>query len=184
MPAGGTGVTPCGSASPPASIASFGRIAAETEPGEPIEISGVIYMPDRKTPAPGIVLFAYHTDTNGAYNHPNSPFKPRLHGWVKSDAQGRYAFRTIKPGPYPAHDTPQHIHANLYGPGMAEYWIDDYWFAGDPLMTPQQRAELTGRGGGGETVRLVRGADGMSRGRRDLILEHVRVSGNCRVLHT
>jgi protocatechuate 3,4-dioxygenase, beta subunit len=182
MPTGGTGVTPCGSANPPSRIESFGWIAPQSEPGEAIEITGRVLRADRKTPAAGIVLFAYHTDAGGDYNHPNSPFKPRLYGWVKTDAQGRYGFRTIMPGPYPAHDTPRHIHASLFGPGLAEYWIDDYWFAGDPLITAAQRATLTGRGGGGETVPLERAGGGILRGRRDIVLQQVRVSGNCRIL--
>ncbi|MGZ3377935.1 MAG: dioxygenase family protein, partial [Phenylobacterium sp.] len=110
MPSGGTGVTPCGSANPPAFVPTFGRIAPTSEPGEPIEVTGVVYRSDRRTPANGITLFAYHTDARGDYNHPNSPFKPRLYAWVRTDNQGQYGFSTIKPGPYPAHDTPRHIH--------------------------------------------------------------------------
>jgi len=182
MPTGGTGVTPCGSANPPAVIPSFGRIAPESEPGEPIEVSGVVYRPDRRTPAAGICLFAYHTDAQGDYNHPNSPFKPRLYAWVRTDAQGRYGFRTIKPGPYPAHDTPRHIHVSVFGPDLPEYWLDDYWFAGDLLITPSERAKLTGRGGGGETLRMEPGTGGVLHGHRDIVLQHVAVSGNCRVL--
>ena len=182
MPTGGTGVTPCGSANPPSAIASFGRIAPETEPGEPIEVSGVIYGPDRRTPAPGITLFVYQTDAKGNYNHPDSPFRPRLFNWLRTDAQGRYGFRTIKPGWYPRHDTPRHIHVSVFGPDLPEYWIDDFWFAGDPLITPGQRARLTGRGGGGETMVMVGGPDGVSRGRRDIVLGRVTVSGNCRLL--
>ncbi|HEY3950574.1 hypothetical protein [Phenylobacterium sp.] len=184
MPTGGHGVTPCGSYAPPAQIPSFGRIAPGDEPGEALEITGVVYATDRKTPAPDIVVFAYHTDRRGLYNTPNSPFRPRLFGWVKSDAQGRYGFRTIKPAPYPQLDTPAHIHASLFSPSVPEYWIDDYWFAGDPLITPHQRSLLTGRGGGGETLSLVRGADGVLRGRRNLMLGKVKISGGCRLFKT
>ncbi len=182
MPTGGSGVTPCGSANPPAFIPAIGRIAPAREPGEPIEVTGVIYRADHRTPAGGIILFAYHTDARGNYNRPNSPFRPRLYGWVKTDSQGRYGFHTIKPGPYPAHDTPRHIHVSVFGAGLPEYWIDDYWFAGDPLITAAERAKLTGRGGGGETLQMIRGTSGVLRGRRDIVLEHVGVSGNCRVL--
>ncbi len=182
MPTGGTGVTPCESFAPPPQIATFGRIASATEPGQPLEISGTVYREGRAAPAPGIVLFAYHTDASGAYNRPNSPFRPRLHGWAKTDAEGRYGFRTIKPAAYPDHSSPAHIHVNLFGDGIPEYWVDDYWFAGDPLITPKQLATLTGRGGGKETLDLTLGADGVLRGQRDFVLEHVPVSGGCRLL--
>jgi protocatechuate 3,4-dioxygenase beta subunit len=182
MPTGGTGVTPCGSLAPPSHIASFARIAPENEPGEALEIVGTVFRPGRKTPAAGIVLFAYHTDQHGQYNTPNSPFRPRLYNWIRTDAQGRYGFRTIKPAPYPDHSTPSHIHVSLFGDGVPEYWVDDYWFAGDPLITAKERAGLTGRGGGGETVALQVGSDGVLRGRRDFVLETVRVSGGCQIL--
>jgi protocatechuate 3,4-dioxygenase beta subunit len=182
MPTGGEGVTPCGSFRPPKVIGSVGRIAPASEPGEPIEIEGFVWQADRRTPAPDVVIFAYHTDAHGLYNHPNSPFNPRLYGWIKTDPQGRYRFRSIKPAPYPQLDTPAHIHVSLFGDGVPEYWVDDYWFAGDPLITPQQRAHLTGRGGGGETLHLIRGSDGVSRARRDFVLQHVPVSGGCRLL--
>jgi protocatechuate 3,4-dioxygenase beta subunit len=181
MPTGFSGVTPCGSYAPPAEIASFGRIAPAKEPGEALQISGVIYQHGGKKPASDVKVFAYHTDARGRYNTPNTPFRPRLFGWVKSDAQGRYGFATIKPAPYPELDTPTHIHVSLYAADLPEYWVDDYWFAGDPLITPRQRGLLTGRGGGGETLRLVRGSDGVLRGKRDFILEHVQVSGGCKL---
>jgi protocatechuate 3,4-dioxygenase beta subunit len=184
MPTGFVGVTPCGSHAPPATIHSFGRIAPENEPGEALEISGIVYRHDRRTPAPGMVVFAYHTDARGRYNTPNSPFNPRLYGWVKSDGDGRYVFRTIRPAPYPDHSTPAHIHVSLFGAGVPEYWVDDYWFAGDPLITPAQRRLLTNRGGGGETMTLRRGADGVLRGKRDFVVEHVTVSGGCTILST
>jgi protocatechuate 3,4-dioxygenase, beta subunit len=179
MPTGGTGVTPCGSYAPPPVIPSVGRIAPPEEPGERLEISGTVYGYDRNTPASDIVLFLYHTDAQGHYNNPNSPFNPRLHGWVKSDRQGHYGFQTIKPAPYPELSTPAHIHVTLFGMDVPEYWADEYWFAGDPLITPRQRALLTGRGGGGETVTLKRDRDGVLHGTRDFILEHVAVAGGC-----
>jgi protocatechuate 3,4-dioxygenase beta subunit len=181
MPTGFTGVMPCGSFAPPATIASFGRIASAEEPGEALDISGTIYLANR-SPAPGVVVFAYHTDARGHYNQPNSPFKPRLYGWVKSDSQGRYGFRTIKPAPYPELSTPAHIHVSLFSKDIPEYWVDDYWFSGDELITPKQRALLTGRGGGGETLALTRDQDGVLHGKRDFVLEHVGVSGNCELL--
>jgi protocatechuate 3,4-dioxygenase beta subunit len=80
-------------------------------------------------------------------------------------------------------NTPAHIHVSLFARDLPEYWVDDYGFAGDPLITPEQLRLLTERGGGGETLRLEQGPDGVLRGRRDFVLEHVAASGGCRVLH-
>src|SRR6187200_2016893 len=38
------------------------------EEGPKIEISGTIYKPDGKTPAPGVILYVYHTDQKGLYS--------------------------------------------------------------------------------------------------------------------
>src|SRR5215210_6319255 len=43
------------------------RIASASEPGELLEMSGVIYRLDGKTPAPNVVLYVYHTDATGYY---------------------------------------------------------------------------------------------------------------------
>jgi protocatechuate 3,4-dioxygenase beta subunit len=182
MPTGFVGVTPCGSLHPPGDIASSGRIASAGEPGQPIEVSGTVFKPDRVTPAADIVIFAYHTDNAGHYNTPNSPFNPRIYGWVRTDQDGRYRLRTIKPGPYPDLSTPAHIHVSLFGPGYPEYWVDDYWFEGDPRIDREQMALLTGRGGGGEIMRMTPGAGGVMQGSRNFVLEHVKVSGGCRLL--
>lgn len=182
MPTGFVGVTPCGTLGRPQTIPRFGRIASITEPGEPLEVTGTVYKPGGNEPAEGIVLFAYHTDIRGHYNEPNSPFNPRIHGWAKTGKDGRYGFRTIKPAPYPENTSPAHIHVTLTGPDNPEYWVDAYWFEGDPRIIPHQRSILTGRGGGGETLRLTKGADGVLRGSRDFVLEHVAVAGGCRLL--
>jgi protocatechuate 3,4-dioxygenase, beta subunit len=182
MPTGFVGVTPCGSLTPPATVPAFGRVAATDEAGEPLHITGTIYNPDAVTPARDVVLFLYHTDVHGHYNQPDSPFNPRIYGWVKSDANGRYGFVTIKPAPYPELNTPAHIHVHIFGPGFPEYWVDAYCFEGDPLITPRQLTMLTGRGGFQSIVKLTRDADGVLRGTRNFSLQRGFSAGGCRLL--
>src|SRR4051794_966996 len=43
-------------------------IASAAEPGERLEISGIIYQVDGKTPAPNVILYVYHTDAKGYYS--------------------------------------------------------------------------------------------------------------------
>jgi protocatechuate 3,4-dioxygenase beta subunit len=81
-------------------------IASASEPGDPLEISGFIFNPDGKSPAPGVILYVYHTDAAGYYSPaPNATGIARRHGhvrgWVKTNARGEYKFTTIKPAPYP-----------------------------------------------------------------------------------
>lgn len=119
------------------------KLVAASEPGKPLVVSGTIYAADGVTPARGVRLFLYHTDTDGYYSRPVSiPRQSRIRGWVTPDERGRYRFRTIKPAHYAGSSgNAAHIHAHLHGPGMPAHWIDSFLFAGDPYLRPQQVAE-------------------------------------------
>ncbi len=166
-----SGGAPCGSCEAPADLSWKTVIPPPNEPGEPLDVSGTIYQPDGVTPAQGFVLFVYHTNVTGYYNKEDDASHPRLRGWMKSGADGRYEFRTIKPGAYPHRDTPAHIHAHLYGPRYSERSIEDYWFKGDPRITPNALARMKELGGEPVIVALERGKDGVWRGVRDIKLK-------------
>jgi protocatechuate 3,4-dioxygenase beta subunit len=157
-------------AAPPAKIV----IPRDGEPGEPLVIAGTIYQPDGRTPAAGVTLYVFHTDAKGVYSadqEEGKPPKPRLQGWVRTKADGRYEFRTIRPTAYPGGDTPAHIHAGVYGRGV-RYWINDYWFADDPLITAKQRKRVELPEGSGKViVTLKRDDKGVWRGTRDITLK-------------
>jgi protocatechuate 3,4-dioxygenase beta subunit len=51
----------------PATLTSRARIAPAGEPGIPMVIHGRVFKSDGRTPAPGIIVFAYHTDRTGIY---------------------------------------------------------------------------------------------------------------------
>jgi len=136
-------------------------------------MSGTIYQPDGVTPAEGVVLFVYQTDVTGYYNQQDDASHPRLKGWMKTSADGRYEFRTIKPGAYPHRGTPAHIHAHLYSPDYSERSIEDYWFEGDPRITPQQISHAREQGETPVIVALKRGSDGVLRGVRDIRIKPV-----------
>lgn len=167
-----SGGAPCGSCVAPAHLSWKTIIPPSKEPGELLDISGTIYQPDGVTPAEGIVLFVFHTDVTGYYNEQDDASHPRLKGWMKTGANGRYEFRTIRPGAYPHRSTPAHIHAHLYGPDYSERSIDDYWFEGDPRINPKElfHARETG---GTVIVTLQRGNDGVWRGVRDIKIKSV-----------
>lgn len=105
---------------------SLARIAPETEPGQPLAISGTVYAPDGQTPAPGVIVYAYHTDANGLYRpDKRRDLPPRLRGWARTDAHGRFEFRTIRPAPYPGREVPAHVHFQLWGAGYPRQWTED-----------------------------------------------------------
>lgn len=71
--------------------------------GEVIAIAGVVRQEDG-TPLDNLILEIWQADANGIYGHPADPrhrqADPKFSGWGRAatDKQGRYAFRTIRPG--------------------------------------------------------------------------------------
>lgn len=157
----------------PASLSWKTTIAPEQEPGESLTISGTIFQRDGKTPAEGVILYVYHTDNAGLYSkgaHQQHAVRHgHLRGWMKTDKQGRYEFKTIRPASYPNSKNSQHIHPILHEPGKGYYWIDEFVFDDDPLLTPQERNRVEKRGGSG-VMKLKKNAQGVWEGKRDIVL--------------
>ena len=149
-------------------------IASTSEPGEPLEISGIIFNPDGRTPAPDVIFYVYHTDSKGYYSpSPNSTGIARRHGhlrgWMKTNIRGEYKFTTVKPAPYPNGNIPSHIHPIVKEAGKNEYYIDEYRFDDDPLLSLQERSKSENRGGSG-IIHLTRNEGGAWMGKRNIIL--------------
>ncbi|MBX2895238.1 MAG: intradiol ring-cleavage dioxygenase [Cyclobacteriaceae bacterium] len=157
----------------PARIEAKTNLVADTEPGEPLVIRGVIYKPDGKTPAPGVILYVYQTDSKGLYSRGNNQTQAVRHGhirgWVKTNATGEYEFKTIRPASYPNSNSPQHIHPIVCEPDKGYYWIDEYQFEDDPFLTVHEKSKVVNRGGSG-IISLTKNAAGVWHGRRDIIL--------------
>ena len=165
-----------GAADGPANPSWKTKMVADSEPGEPLLLSGTIFQPDGVTPAKGITLYVYHTDARGHYTNEaanRQQQKPRLRGWMRTGEDGRYEFRTIRPGSYPGTTAPQHIHTTLSGPGYPEYWIDSYLFEDDPYVSAEHRSKLSGRGGFQSIIALKRDEQGVLKGVRDIKLQHI-----------
>jgi len=151
-----------------------------SEKGERLQISGRVYKADGRTPAPGVILYVYHTDAQGYYSaaegnrsrvsNPSCAIRHgRLRGWMKTDSQGRYLFHTIRPAAYPGRDEPAHIHIFVKEPHLNEYYLSDYLFSDDPLLTERKRKQIRPYGGSG-ILSLSGQAGGPWIGKRDIIL--------------
>jgi len=154
-------------------------IVTDSEPGEPLIISGTVYAPDGKTPMDAATLWVYQTDATGYYSTTGGNNRnTRIHGQMLTGVNGRYEFRTIKPAAYPGRAIPAHIHAFASAPGFPEYWIDDYVFEGDPFITEDARKKMyRGEGTFASVLKLTRGSDGVLRGMRDIGIE--KCTNNC-----
>ena len=169
----GSGRTVCGSCSAPAELTSKAQLASSGEPGQRIRISGVVYMPNGTTPAAGVTLFLYQTDASGHYNLADDPFQPRLRGWLRTDSAGNYEIETIKPGAYPRHTEPAHIHVQTFSPSIDEWFNDDFWFEDDSLLTRSQREAAEKTGKFSNIVKLSIAGGGVMGARRDVRI-HLR----------
>jgi len=143
----------------------------ETEPK--LRLTGIVYEADGKTPAQDVVLYIYQTNREGIYEKKGDEKgwarrHGHIRGWVKTGKDGRYTFYTFRPASYPNRNEPEHIHVTVKEPEKNEYYIDDFLFDDDPLLTDDKRAKLKGRGGQG--VFLPQPKNGILTIERNIIL--------------
>ena len=158
----------CSAATTPTS-----RPTAQGAPlGEKIVVTGRVTDEDGR-PVRDSLVEVWQCNAAGRYWHKkdqhDAPLDPNFFGFGKllTDAEGRYRFVTIKPGPYPwgNHDKawrPAHIHFSLFGNVLAQRLVTQMYFAGDPLFDydpiyqsipdPAARLRLSAHLDMGETV--------------------------------
>ena len=138
-----------------------------------LHLSGTVYHADGKTPAEDVILYIYHTNRQGIYqrNGDEKGWARRhgfIRGWIKTGADGKYSFYTFRPAAYPNGREPEHIHVTVKEPGKKEYYIDDFQFDDDPLLTSVNRGRKKNRGGSG--IVQPSSKNGILTIQRDLIL--------------
>lgn len=159
----------------PETVPSTSRIASPGEPGEPMRIEGTI-MDRSGTPAPAVIIYAYHTDAQGVYPRTERlqgtpAFRHgRLRGWARSDQNGRYAFETIRPASYPDTETPAHVHMHVIEPGRCTYYLDSIHFTDDPRAGEQESGQADEPRGGSGLVEPRRDASGRWIVEREIVL--------------
>lgn len=116
----------------------------ESAIGERIIVHGRV-LDERGRPVPGALLEFWQANAGGRYRHKKesylAPLDPNFGGCGRAitDEAGAYAFRTVKPGPYPwpngVNDwRPAHIHFSVFGHGFAQRLITQMYFEGDPMI--------------------------------------------------
>jgi len=143
------------------------------EAGTKLKLTGTIYLNDGTTPAKDIMLYIYHTNQDGVYptKGDETGWAKRhgyLRGWIKTGSDGMYTFYTSKPGTYPSRSAPTHIHPVILEPDGKYYWIEEYLFEGDPLLSDDDTVKSSPRGGDNFILNLKKG-DGIFVGERDVI---------------
>ena len=112
--------------------------------GERILVHGTV-MDETGRPVPDTLIEIWQANAGGKYRHPNDQYKAALDpnfggcGRVISGADGAYAFRTVRPGPYPFPNgdcawRPAHIHLSIFGHAFVQRLVTQLYFEGDPLI--------------------------------------------------
>lgn len=92
-------------------------------------------------PVENAVIDLWQANAKGRYRHPRDPnpqpLDPNFQGWaiINSGKDGRYRFKTVKPGAYPASETwirPPHIHFKISKDGYNPL-ITQMYFPGEKL---------------------------------------------------
>src|SRR5690606_30971015 len=138
-------------------LSNVDTLPAFNENKPKIKITGTVFKRDMKTPAENVILYVYHTNRKGIYETKGGEKEwARRHGfirgWIKTGKNGKYTFYTFRPAAYPGGTEPGHIHITVKEPDKNEYYIDDYFFEDDPLLTASKRDALQERGGSGIVV--------------------------------
>ena len=123
--------------------------------GERIVVHG--YVQDQLgRPVKNALVEVWQCNASGRYRHKKDQYIGALDpnfggcGRMLTDENGYYAYRTIKPGPYPWRNRvndwrPAHIHYAISGDGWVQRLITQMYFEGDPLIRelpdPRRRAE-------------------------------------------
>ena len=112
--------------------------------GERIYVSGHVFDEDGRS-VPHTLIEIWQCNAAGRYLHQgdrhDAPLDPNFtgRGRVLTDANGRYCFKTIRPGPYPWRNhhnawRPAHVHFSLFGACFATRLMTQMYFEGDPLL--------------------------------------------------
>jgi protocatechuate 3,4-dioxygenase beta subunit len=112
--------------------------------GERIIVAGRVVDEDDH-PVANTLVEIWQANSAGRYVHDvdqhDAPLDPNFLGAGRcvTDANGRYEFRTIKPGAYPWRNhhnawRPNHIHLSLFGASFVSRLVTQMYFPGDPLF--------------------------------------------------
>jgi protocatechuate 3,4-dioxygenase beta subunit len=112
--------------------------------GERILVHGKV-LDENARPVSGALIEIWQANAGGKYRHVNDQYRAALDpnfggcGRTITDADGNYAFRTIRPGPYPFPNgdcawRPAHIHFSIVGATFVQRLVTQMYFEGDPLI--------------------------------------------------
>jgi len=103
--------------------------------GIPVQVSGRV-LDTAGRPVPGALVEIWQCDAGGRYHHVSDdggsvPRDPNFQGYgrTRTDVEGAYLFRTLRPAPYPGRAP--HIHFAVRAPGLKRL-VTQMYVEGEP----------------------------------------------------
>jgi protocatechuate 3,4-dioxygenase, beta subunit len=116
-----------------------------TAEGKIVHLMGRV-LNEKGEPVAGAKVEIWQANTHGRYTHPSdanpAPLDPNFVGFgaQMTDSEGRFRFKTVKPGPYPTGvdgwTRPPHIHFEVSG--RTDRLVTQMYFPGEPLNEKDQ----------------------------------------------
>jgi protocatechuate 3,4-dioxygenase, beta subunit len=106
--------------------------------GQVVHVMGRV-LNAKGEPVPGARLEIWQANSHGRYTHPSdrssAPLDPHFEGYadLRSDADGRYRFKTIKPAGYPADQGMRAPHIHFDVSARLNRLVTQMYFSGEPL---------------------------------------------------
>ncbi|MBK7600252.1 MAG: hypothetical protein IPJ07_17725 [Acidobacteria bacterium] len=122
-------------------------IVSEKEPGQALIVAGRV-VDGRGQAVKAVVIYFYQTSDKGWYSDQAAHIggmegdrrHARLFGYLKTNDEGRFELRTIRPAGYPHSNLPAHIHVEVEGANSpAGSLITEIQFDDDPRLTAEWR---------------------------------------------
>jgi protocatechuate 3,4-dioxygenase beta subunit len=107
--------------------------------GQILDLTGRVLTADGK-PVANARIELWQANAAGRYRHHgdthNAPLDPNFSGYAveTTDADGRYRFLTVKPGPYPGRYSMRARHIHFDVTGRWDRLVTQMYFPGDPLL--------------------------------------------------
>lgn len=152
----------------------------ERAQGPVIRVTGEV-LDEHGMPVEGALVDIWQANAHGRYHHEDDPATapedPNFQGWgmVRTDAKGRYAFTTIKPGAYQVDGSwrrPPHIHYKVSRRGFHEITTQMY-FAGDPLNDTDRLLQSVAEDARDSLIVEFHETDGVQQGHFPIVLAKV-----------
>lgn len=148
--------------------------------GQVVNIAGRVLNADSK-PLPGIQIEIWQANSYGRYTHPadqhDAALDPNFEGYclLTTDDEGRYRFKTVKPGAYPVDGGMRAPHIHFDVRGKINRLLTQMYFPDEPLNDSDTILNLAGKRRSRLIVDLQRSAAGVTPGewmaQWDLVLD-------------